>query len=140
MDTENGYRKLVEAVELRELALVDLAHHRDIQITPPLTVTHELEIHLESFSAERIVAVAEFALRARPEHGQSDQVSIRMTWRLVYELNAREGFEPDEGLAKQFVERNVPINLWPYVRETVATLTAKMGLAPLLLPILKIIR
>lgn len=140
MDVENGYRKLVEDVDLSELALVDLAHHRDIQITRPLAVTHKLETRLETISAEKIVAIAEFDLRARPEHGERDQVSIRMTWLLVYSLSLSGGFEPDEDLVKQFLERNVPINLWPYVRETVATLTARMGLVPLLLPILKITR
>lgn len=140
MDAGDGYRKLVEAVELHELALIDLVHHRDVEVTPPLAVTHELKTRLETISAEKIAAIAEFVLRAKPQDGDNDQVSIRMTWRLVYVLNAGEGYEPSEDLGRQFVERNVPINLWPYVRETVATLTAKMGLMPLVLPTLKIIR
>lgn len=139
MDAEDGYRRLVEAVELRELALIDLVHHRDVEVTLPLAVTHGLKTRLETISAEKIAAIAEFVLRAKPQDGDNDQVSIRMTWRLVYVLNAGEGYEPSEDLGRQFVERNVPINLWPYVRETVATLTAKMGLMPLVLPTLKIV-
>lgn len=140
MDLESEYVRLVNRVELRDLALVDLVHHRAPKITPPLAVTTGLEMRLESVSTEEIVAVGEFTLRAGPREIETEQVSITMKWRLVYGLDTGEEFQPAEDLAKQFVERNGPINLWPYVRETVSTLTGKMGLVPLLLPTLKITR
>ena len=58
-----------------------------------------------------------------------------------FQVLVKTGFLPyDIELKQRFVERNVPVNVWPYIREIVATMTAKMGLPPLVLPTLKIVR
>lgn len=45
---------------------------------------------------------------------------------------------PDEALFKLFQERNLPLNLWPYLRVYVDFLTTQMGLPRLVLPALKL--
>lgn len=138
MDRED-YRRLVKLINLEALELLDLQHHREIHLSPPLIVSHELQFRLAEVSPQAIVGMADFTLRGRPQEGDSDQLSIRMTWRLVYRLEEKEDFQPTEELADEFFNRNVPINLWPYIRETVSGLTAKMGLQPLVLPTLKVL-
>ncbi|PZA06051.1 helix-turn-helix domain-containing protein [Meiothermus sp. PNK-Is4] len=44
----------------------------------------------------------------------------------------------DDNLFKVFAERNLPLNLWPYLRFYVDFLTTQMGLPPLTLPLFKV--
>lgn len=139
----DDYNKLVQTVELKEIALLDLTHHREPNLRPPLRISHKFDVRLDLFSERELVARAEFSLEAFPQDEQekgSVELSIKLAYRLVYSVAPGDGLKVDERLAHQFLERNVPINIWPYIRETVTTLTAKMGLAPLVLPTLKITR
>lgn len=140
------YNKLVRAVELKAIVLTDLSHHRELNLRPPLQIKYEFSVGLESFSEKEFVASAEFSLDAFPKNEEKQKeekptpgLSIRLTYHLIYVLSQAE-LEPSEELIREFLDRNVPINVWPFIRETVATLTAKMGLSPLILPTLKITR
>lgn len=142
------YNRLVQAVELNEIALTDLRHRRKLLLRRPLAVEYALKIRLVSSSDQEIVARADLLVSAFPTQNEEQEnneektvpdVSIKLTYHVRYTLHQSE-FRPSRELARQFVERNVPINVWPFMRETVAALTAKMGLEPLLLPTLKIMR
>lgn len=140
------YSKLVQSVELKEMALVDLNHHRELNLHSPLDVKHTFRVALASFSDSQFTARADFSLDAVPKgtETQHDEeltpdVSIKLTYYLIYVVSPGE-FKPTVELVREFVDRNVPVNVWPFIRETVAALTAKMGLPPLILRTLKIIR
>ncbi len=55
----------------------------------------------------------------------------------IDEVDTKEIVEGYSDVLEAFAERNVAINAWPYVRETIHSLTAKMGLPPLLIPLKK---
>jgi preprotein translocase subunit SecB len=135
---EQVYSRFVEALELGDLCLVDLKYHADAPIRGPVKITHNVDITKEDHSSNQIIAVACFELRGHSEG--IERMSIEMRWRLEYRLQEAEGEGFTEDLANRFLERNVFINIWPFIRETVASLTAKMGRQPLVLPLLKIKR
>jgi len=140
------YGRLVELVELKELALIELTHQRDEdELRMPLKVEYQLEIQPVTVNIDQLVAKAEFEFKAHPvddpSREQLAQVEIRMVWRVAYGLRKTNGEKPDvQELGPMFLERNVPINVWPYIRETLANLTAKMGAEPFLLPPLRLVR
>lgn len=45
---------------------------------------------------------------------------------------------PEQDFFKVFASRNLPLNLWPYLRLYVDFLVAQMGLPRLTLPLLKV--
>jgi len=140
------YRKLVELVQLEQLALTELQHRRvESELRVPLTVSTEFRVEPVTVEPGRLVARAYFDFRAKtvaPEDGDEEpQVEIRMVWRVQYALQNPGDVELDiQVLGPEFLERNVPINVWPFIRETLASLTAKMGAPPYLLPALRIVR
>jgi hypothetical protein len=50
----------------------------------------------------------------------------------------RSSVLPKDAFFKAFAERNLPLNLWPYLRFYVDFATAQMGLSRLMLPLFKI--
>ncbi len=64
---------------------------------------------------------------------------IRVSFLLVYVYDGEEelaSFVAGEGnreIVDAFVARNVPVNVWPYFREIIASVTMRMGLPPLIL-------
>lgn len=139
------YERLIRSVDIQTIALVNLEYERDIHLHPErqtLQVNRTFDVKLISFDHEKIESVGVFNLMASAVDADERAVRIDMTWLVRYKLSsASDGpVEVDEELAQAFVRNNVPINLWPYIREMVQNLTYRSGLTPLLLPTLKIIR
>jgi preprotein translocase subunit SecB len=94
-----------------------------------------------NYQDEEIIALAEFTLEGTSAETNNSELRIHMIWQLGYSIDRQESsFEMSENLINRFIERNVAINIWPYTRELVASLTAKMSLTPLVLPTLKVLR
>ncbi|MGB4439791.1 MAG: protein-export chaperone SecB [Sedimentibacter sp.] len=57
--------------------------------------------------------------------------SINFEYSIEYSFNGIENIEND--YIEAFVKRNVPINIWPYARELVSSLTTRMGFPALIM-------
>ena len=140
MSSDAAYTRLIESVQLDSVVLLVFEHHRETEVHPPFKVSSEFETLLQDSPEGQIIAVADFNLKAVSDTTDSEEMFMRMVWQLTYSFTAGEPLEVDSELKQRFVERNVPVNVWPYIREIVTTMTAKMGLPPLVLPTLKILR
>lgn len=146
------YSKLVQAVELTDIALMELRHRRREGKLESAIVETAVKIQRAGEMPSGFAANVEFDLRAMPTRldganeteVDSPDLKIQMLWRLEYAVDSEKFLEQEltDELIDEFIERNVPINVWPYIRETVANLTGRMGVnvTPLLLPTLKIVR
>jgi hypothetical protein len=70
---------------------------------------------------------------AKPE--AQPVLGIGVTLRLTYGLPA--GFEATDEELKAFAGLNGTFNAWPYFREFVQTASARMGLPPIMIPVLR---
>ena len=133
------YAEFIRGVDLKAVLLEALdarLHERpggrlglEIHLTP--ADKHPVPVE-EGFSAG-----LRFEVRFLVSKGESDEERefgrIQAVWRAVYRsrsLPSREVFEV-------FAMRNLPVNLWPYFRVQVDTITAQMGLPRLVLPAFK---
>lgn len=133
------YRELIDQIELSEIALLHLKQHREDEVEFPLRANHTLDVRDKEITNRNIRAKVDFTFQAFHKDSDHAVIEIHMTWRVSYKIDD-EAFTVSEEVGKEFLERNIPLNLWPYIRETVGTLTGKMGFAPLLLPTLKLVR
>ena len=58
-------------------------------------------------------------------------VSMQFDFRLLYEIINLETY-PNEYI-EFFMEKNVPINVWPYARELISSFTTRIGYPPLII-------
>lgn len=75
----------------------------------------------------------QFTLRTGGEQQISDVLGLTASYLLVYSL-ARDA-ELDERCLRYFAEVNGPYNAWPYLRELVQSVTGRVGLGGLTIPV-----
>jgi len=68
--------------------------------------------------------------------GKVSLFSISCSFDLDYEIPAE--YRPDQAALNSFKDGNAVFNCWPYARECVQSITAKMGIKPPPLPLLRI--
>ncbi len=93
---------------------------------------------LEERGEDRLLSVAcDFSLAARKEGESPEEVMhVEATFLVSYTFPEGKEFTPEE--VHQFARINPLYNAWAYWREFVHSMTARMGLPPLLVPLLKI--
>ena len=67
--------------------------------------------------------------------------NIEVIFNLTYAFkdvdNVEEFAKKNNNHINKFCEKNVPVNVWPYIREIVSSSTVRMGLSPLVIPAFK---
>ena len=148
MDNPEQYRKLVASVESVEVYLLNSIARRAPKIAWPLEVetSTKLEEQVER-EGRQVVASIVAQVVGRPSRKKAiangevqaePQFYVEMTWQVVYTLSTAEPFPED--VIKDFLHRNGVLNVWPYVREYVSSVTARMNLPALYLPVVKFLR
>ncbi len=124
-----AYAKFVQGLEIRSIELVEV--HAKLERSPKGKLGYKMG-HLEAFGPEPreggFLAGLALGLDFRDEGGAFG--SLRLRVRASYDA----ALFPEEAIFRVFRERNLPINLWPYLRLYVDFLTGQMGLPRLVLP------
>lgn len=136
----NLYRGLVESVELKEITIMEMSLRRSSRVPSPIEIETDFEVETSAIRKAELVARALFNLKAKSKGKVKPLMRIDLEYRVVYRVADLDSTALNEDLINEFLKRNVPINVWPYIRENVMTLTGKMGLTPLILPVLKLTR
>lgn len=75
---------------------------------------------------------------------EEDAIFFKIEFELlvIYELDIRQDKElflnsDISDAIGRFTDRNIPVNIWPYVREIVSSVTTRMGITTLVLPMYK---
>ncbi|WP_339171844.1 protein-export chaperone SecB [Anoxybacillus sp. FSL W8-1294] len=137
---EKIYERLIQAVDLDNLYLHSINSKR--YYPDPFQGNVDVDIQtgqrLEYYKDDFFAALAMFYINAHEENNPDNKVfDIEFSYILEYRLqksndNHLEGENLEEAI-KLFVQRNVPINIWPYARELISQLTTRMGFPQLLI-------
>jgi len=135
------YSRVVKAVELDEIRLLKVV----AECTPgtqPQTINVETSFRLDKVvdvASGRLEANAHLLVSAKTAASEEQMLRVELSWLVRYRLP--QSFSTSDETGQSFLDRNVPINIWPYAREFVSELTARMGfMPPLVLPVLRILR
>ena len=130
--TPQRYREILDGVELRSILLKSLKASVNHQ-----NFTDELQISVDSDAAyipdEKGFRVeSRYVLTAR-----NRQRKVVLKVDCVYELDFSSLEEITDKFFEIYREISLPLNVWPFFRELVNSLTARMNLPPVTLPLLK---
>lgn len=125
------YRKLVNDVELvnvliKNIELSDVILHKDENIKNE-SIKCDVNMKYECEEFKKLSEVVEFypKFNLRIECQGEGLVNLKFELRAIYKFNSIEDYEDDYIL--MFIERNVPINIWPYAREIISSITTRIG-------------
>lgn len=134
--------KVADRVDLQSVKLLE-CDCRQQPISPKGKKAFDIEeaARFEINQEENIIGVfIQFALNAfgeGVEHKKENSfLNIRTTFLLLYKINSMEGL--DDTAFRSFAELNGTYNAWPYWREFVQSITSRMELPTLTIPVFRI--
>ena len=136
----DGLKKLIAEVEIEGVRLVEATAETKVR-SPADTGAVDLLVNRTAGISERqedgtFFVVATIRAQLVPEEAKEEPlVSIETSFELQYRLP--EGFRVDPDTLTTFAETNGVYNAWPYWREFVQSTFARMGLPPVVLPVLR---
>jgi hypothetical protein len=72
-----------------------------------------------------------------PPDCRDEDEDVHIFFEAVFSVEYRliDGEYPSDEVISGFLSRHIPLHVWPYVRELVSSMTLRMGLPPLMLPL-----
>lgn len=137
----DSLKRVIAEVEIEDVRLVEV--NAETKVRSPadsgavdLLVNRTAAIS-EHQDKETFFVVAKMRTQLVPEQAQEEPlVSIETSFEIRYRLP--EGFHVDPDTLSTFAETNGVYNAWPYWREFVQSMFARMGLPPVVLPVLRV--
>ena len=131
--SNDEYSNLLEKIEIEDIVLIELEAKRypsNIENGMSFGVRHEPEfIKTEGNDFDIIDS---YTITAKS--GKKNIFRIRIKWL----LNFTSEVEVNEEFFNIYAERSLILNTYPYVREIVQSITSKMDVPPLVMPLYKI--
>jgi hypothetical protein len=133
-------KDVISAVQLDGIRLVQLSATTDIREPSEagaVNVPVSWQASVEMAPASRFFVRATVEARVVPrEAPQKPVVRVKMVFELAYRLP--DGMNVSEEVLAQFGSTNGVFNAWPYARQLAHDTSLRMGLPPLVLPLLRI--
>lgn len=131
----DDYRQFIEHVELKQIMLSS-ATVRRIR-TPVLDGRISFEHKFTKRDFTTVAGGFESTLHMLVRLTDDEHDSVFAEIRVAYSAGYRSDLEMTDEIFEVFGDLNLPVNVYPYLREYVHTATSRMGLPGLVLPTLK---
>jgi preprotein translocase subunit SecB len=130
------YNEFIKGLELKNIYLkrgfVDFKTENSDVVRNPV-FDFRTECSYAAVGEETFRVEDELSLAIRQKDQRKTDIMLQCTFVLLYTSKAPMSDE----IFKTFSALNVPLNTWPYFREFVQSCTSRLGLPPLVLPLLK---
>ncbi|MBW3600398.1 MAG: hypothetical protein KY475_24430 [Planctomycetes bacterium] len=127
----------VQILEIRLLESRSEQKHFDSELPRQIITNIDVDTHFDP-ERLRLSVYPYFHLLVKEKNSTPDDFFLRIEARFVVTYTVRS----EEGLTQTnfdaFAERNGIYNVWPYWREFVQSITARMGLPPLTVPVFRV--
>ena len=132
--TPQEYRAVLKDVELEEVMLEEASAkiHRDkldksLEISIDEKITHEIQ-------GDTVLSVHHFYTLIAPPGSKKDYF-LKLTCAFGLKYSTKTALS--ESFIEIFKDTNIPLNTWPYFREFAQSMTQRMNIPPLTLPLRK---
>ena len=132
----NIYKNFLGNVDINSILLANLNVSTESNVRP-----NEIKVDIKFGAVGKVISenmldvACDFTVDAKTnEQEQNDSKNvfkIQFSYNITYDVKELSTFSKE--YIDFFVLKNVPINIWPYARELVSSLTTRMGYPPLIL-------
>jgi preprotein translocase subunit SecB len=131
-------RALIAGAELKSIRLMKFGFTTNLPASsnqnPEVSVSSSSR-HKGSLNDNGLVIV--FDLNLKGHHGENVVIDINASIEAKYDFPKGHEFTPFQ--IKSFAKSNGMLNIWPYWREYVQAATQRAGLAPLTIPLFRVL-
>ena len=126
------YSKILKGIEFKKIYLTELKseiNHDLLQDNIKINIEYEAEYKNFDTGFNVIVKYHIDAVN------KNDETAIHFD--IIYNLEFNSESEISEGFFEIYKDLSLPLNVWPFVRELVNSVTSRMYIPPLTLPLFK---
>lgn len=129
------YRELVKGININSINLHNMnvtTVNSKLKESKFIDIDENFGVTKYNICGDKLEVYINFNIKAY-EKGNKDEIGfiIDFTYCIEYEKSDLAQF--DEEYIKFFTQRNVPVNIWPYARELISSLTTRMGYPTLII-------
>lgn len=134
------YRDLVRGININAINVHSMnisTKNSKLKESKSIDIDNKFGIDKYNIDGDKLEVYINFNIKAC-EKNYEDKIGfvIDFTYCIEYEKENLEQF--DEEYIKFFTQRNVPVNIWPYARELISSLTTRMGYPTLIIETLTV--
>jgi len=138
---KDRYIEFIKNIEIDDVFLSELETKRLLEEKVEPATKIQFNTSIVNMSKEQLVVA--FSLKICTDNKNENPepfFTCNATFIAKYKFTNKIGMEGslEKEIVDEFVRRNVPINVWPYCRELVASTSMKMSLPAFVLPIVKV--
>lgn len=130
---ENTYKQFIENIEIQDVFLSYMGSKRNVLYIDTFKNNVNVEFipkfTFDDIKEDKFISKAKFDVSARK--GQDTLFSITCEFTVINRINNKELMK--EEFINKYIERNLPLIVWPYGREFINSATTRMGFPPLIL-------
>jgi preprotein translocase subunit SecB len=131
------YDRIMNGLELKKLYVESFSGHIDLEALTKakkaLAVSISSNADFRSKSKNEVEITQKWDIVAKDRNSRSECLNISVTYCLI--MNSKEKFT--KSFFGVFEATSLGFNMWPFVREFVNNMTARMNVPPLTLPLFK---
>jgi len=134
-DAEARYQAMMREIELKTVRFIDASVTRDPDLeigSSSINVEKKTEYAINDDDKKLFRFNEHIDLKAVLEDSEKEIFTLSGSLLLYY----HSPIEVDSEILEMFASRNLSIHSWPYLREFTQSMSARMGLPPILLPLL----
>lgn len=134
----NEYADFIKKIDIEEIFVskLNIWRHEQADQVEKVEVLVESSFKTYHMEEDKLVCTPEVNVNGINSDDKSKIFSLECQITIEYSID-NELFK--EEFMDRFSKTNVPLNVWPYVRELVSSATMRMGMPPLLLKAFKVV-
>ncbi len=134
---EDLYREMMSGLTLQKVLLTENNVLRNPDLSPEdaiVEVEKETQYQIREEDKRDFRFVEIITVKSSTDEGEEKKEIFTISGRFL--LQYRSPIEVNEELMEMFSGRNLSVHSWPYLREFIQSMSTRMGLPPMLLPLL----
>ncbi|MDZ7721627.1 MAG: protein-export chaperone SecB [candidate division KSB1 bacterium] len=126
------YRKTLETIELLNISCIKMSAHISHELlTPQMNISIRDQASFENID-QGFKVENKYTLTSK---NNEKKTAIKIE--CVYLITFKSSKDIDEDFFDIYKTHSLPLNVWPFFREYVNSLTSRMNIQPLTLPLMK---
>lgn len=130
---KNLYNKFIKNLEIEDIQLNELTTRcfvdlDDIESELYMELSYKC-IDMKIKSIDEMNVFPEFDVKVKSN--EMVCLKIRLKFKIKYTIDSLNSF--NDQYLELFIDKNVPINIWPYAREVISSITTRMGYPQLII-------
>lgn len=133
------YNDMINSINLEKIALLNCESKiHDEDSFGNLSVNVNFSVNKVRMEKNKLEAIAEFEVSTTEPDFDEIVFEVNFNYILEYSLSSEDNLNDiEDEYIETFLKHNLPINIWPYAREFVSSMTTRMGYPPLFIPMHK---